>query len=98
MRVRKAILAAAVLVPLALGAACAAPEPAPSVDLRDPADLGAFAARIEREPERADEILADAQVDRAELRQAIFEVARDPEASREYRDAFEAELRAGGEA
>lgn len=67
------------------------------VDLQDPTDLGAFAARIDREPERTDELLAEAGVTREELHEAILRVATDPEASRTYRDAFEAAWEGGEE-
>jgi hypothetical protein len=67
------------------------------VDLQDPTDLGAFAARIDQEPERTDELLAEAGVTREELHEAILRVATDPEAARAYRDAFEAGWGSGPE-
>jgi DNA-binding GntR family transcriptional regulator len=76
------------VLPLVLSAACSKAEA--RIDLQDPADLGAFAARIDREPERADALLEEAGVTREELHEAILRVATDPEAARAYRDAFEA--------
>lgn len=93
-----ALVALAVVLPLVLVGACGGEDGAGSAteaDLSDPAELGAFAARLEREPARTDELLADAGATREELHQAILAVAQDPDASREYRDAFEAELGRG---
>lgn len=87
MRTPRACAALLVALPLVLSG-CSGAEG--RVDLRDSTDLGAFAARIDREPERTDELLAEAGVTREELREAILRVATDPEASRAYRDAFEA--------
>lgn len=83
------------VLPLVLSAACSEAEA--RIDLQDPADLGAFAARIDREPERADALLEEAGVTREELHEAILRVATDPEAARTYRDAFEAAWGSGPE-
>jgi hypothetical protein len=92
-------LALAMAAPLLLAGACrSGGEASTRVDLQDPAQLGTFAAHVEQEPDRADELLADAGIRREELFQAILDVARDPEAARKYRDAFEAELGTAGEA
>lgn len=102
MNARRAWLPLALAVavmPLLLAGACAedqGPATGTPMDLEDPAELGALAARVEREPARTDELLADAGVSRVELHRAILAVAQEPDASREYRDAFEAELDRGG--
>lgn len=94
-------LAVVAVLPLLLVGACAGGEEAEDgaerIDLQDPAALGAFAARVEQEPARTDELLADAGASREELHQAILAVAQDPDASREYREAFRAELGRAGE-
>lgn len=87
MKDLRALAALILAVPLALSA-CSEAEA--RIDLQDPADLGAFAARIDREPERADALLEEAGATREELHEAILRVATDPEAARAYRDAFEA--------
>lgn len=87
MRTPRALAALLVALPLVLSG-CSEAES--RVDLQDPTDLGAFAARIDREPDRTDELLAEAGVTREELHEAILRVAADPQASRAYRDAFEA--------
>lgn len=87
MRTAQALAALLLALPLVLSG-CSKAEG--RVDLQDPSDLGTLAARIDREPERTDELLAEAGVTREELHQAILRVATDPEASRAYRDAFEA--------
>lgn len=94
MRTPRALAALLVALPLVLSG-CSEAEG--RVDLQDPADLGAFAARIDQEPERTDELLAEAGVTREELHEAILRVAADPQASRAYRDAFEAGWEAGEE-
>lgn len=92
MRTPRAWAALLVALPLVLSG-CSEAEG--RVDLQDPTDLGAFAARIDQEPERTDELLAEAGVTREELHQAILRVATDPQASRAYRDAFEAAWEGG---
>lgn len=87
MKDLRALAALILAVPLAL-AACSEAEG--RVDLQDPAELGTFAARIDRELERADALLEEAGVTREEVHEAILRVATDPEAARAYRDAFEA--------
>ena len=94
MRTPRAWAALLVALPLVLSG-CSEAEG--RVDLQDPTDLGAFAARIDREPERTDELLAEAGVTREELHEAILRVATDPEASRAYRDAFETGWEVGEE-
>lgn len=86
------VLSVVLALPLLVSGACGGGDSHARVDLRDPGELGAFAAQVESEPERADDMLARAGITREELYQAILDVARDPEAAREYRDAFEAKL------
>ena len=94
MRSPRALAALLIALPLVLSG-CSEAEG--RVDLQDPTDLGAFAARIDQEPERTDELLAEAGVTREELHEAILRVAADPQASRAYRDAFEAAWEDGEE-
>lgn len=57
---------------------------------RDPAALGSLGARLHAAPERTEEILTEAGLDYAAFEQAVRDVATDVEASRRYREAFEA--------
>lgn len=53
-----------------------------------PAELGRLGGRIHAEPERAGEILAKAGLSEEELDARVREVTADPDASREYAEAF----------
>lgn len=93
-------LALTAVLPLLLAGACTGGEEADAreeIDLEDPAALGAFAARVEQQPARTAELLAEAGASRDELHQAILALAQDPDASRRYREAFQAELGRAGD-
>ncbi|HUO86548.1 MAG TPA: hypothetical protein VM617_04090 [Thermoanaerobaculia bacterium] len=53
-----------------------------------PRELGRLGGRIHVEPERRDEILADAGLSAEELEELVREVTADPEASRAYAEGF----------
>jgi hypothetical protein len=70
----------------------ATPAVTAATDL-DATALGSLGARLHAAPERAEEILAEAGLDYAAFEQAVRAVASDVEASRRYREAFEATRR-----
>jgi hypothetical protein len=51
-------------------------------------ELGRLGGRIHAEPERADELLAEAGLTEEELDAQVRAVTADPDASREYAEAF----------
>lgn len=53
-----------------------------------PEELGRLGGRIHAEPERADELLAEAGLTEEELAARVREVTADPDTSREYAEAF----------
>lgn len=84
---------AALLAVAGLSAACAGGEPA--ADELSPEELGTLGGRIHAEPERAEEILAEAGLTAEELEARVREVTASPDDSRAYAEAFRAA--SGGE-
>jgi hypothetical protein len=62
------------------------------------AELGSLGARIHNEPERTDEILAEAGLTREELEARVREVMTEPEEARQYANAFRAATEASAAA
>lgn len=89
---RRALCALAALVALAaLAGGCAGGGAEPDEpDELSAADLGRLGGRIHQEPERADEILAEAGLTAEELEARVREVTADPDASRAYAEGFRA--------
>lgn len=79
---------AAVLALAGLSSACAGGEPAE--DELSPAELGTLGGRIHAEPERAEEILAEAGLSAEELEERVREVTASPDDARAYAEAFRA--------
>jgi hypothetical protein len=72
----------------ALSAACAGGEP--DAGELSPAELGTLGGRIHQQPERAEEILAEAGLTAEELEERVREVTADPDAARAYAEGFRA--------
>lgn len=83
--------AASVLAVLALAGAtagCGGEDGGTTAGELSAEELGRLGGRIHAEPERADELLAEAGLTAEELEARVREVTADPEASREYAEAF----------
>lgn len=88
-RATAALGALAAVVALAgLSAACAGG--APAADELSPEELGRLGGRIHEEPERAEEILAEAGLTPEELEARVREVTASPDDSRAYAEGFRA--------
>lgn len=86
---RRALCALAALVAVAaLAGGCAGGEAEP--DELSAAELGRLGGRIHQEPERADEILAEAGLTAEDLEERVREVTADPDAARVYAEGFRA--------
>lgn len=83
-----ALCALAVLALAGLSAGCAGGEPAE--DELSPEELGRLGGRIHEEPERAEEILAEAGLTAEELEARVREVTADPDQARTYAEGFRA--------
>jgi hypothetical protein len=77
------------LAGLAGGCAGGGAEPDEAEEL-SATELGQLGGRIHQEPERADEILAEAGLTAEELEERVREVTADPDASRAYAEGFRA--------
>jgi hypothetical protein len=79
---------AGVVALAAFSAGCAGGEP--EAGEWSPEELGRLGGRIHAEPERADEILAEAGLTGEQLEVRVREVTADPDAARAYAEAFRA--------
>lgn len=91
-RERPAMLALCALMGMvalaALSAGCAGGEP--EAGEWSPEELGRLGGRLHAEPERVDEILAEAGLTAEELEARVREVTADPDAARAYAEGFRA--------
>jgi len=71
--------------------ACASQSPQTGVGL-SPAELGRIGARINRSPDRADEILSRHGLTQSEFEKAIREVSSNAEMSERYHEAFRSKI------
>ena len=85
------LLAAALTVGALLAVACGGGEEngtAGEAGELSPAELGRLGGRIHQEPERAEEILAEAGLTAEDLEARVRQVTADPDASRSYAEGF----------
>lgn len=68
----------------------AQPAAAAKATALTPEQLGTLGAEIQKQPERADELLAKNGLDRESFERQIRKVTEDPEASKRYATAFRA--------